>query len=335
MSGNNSCCNAGNDDIAETAKSVVIFGIGVTLGSVIIITNTTVIVTLARYKRLMISLRFLILNMAIADGIIGALFIYDAAMANIIRASVRLECLLRSVIITTVMLASMMTISLMAMDRALPIYFPFRYSACITGTKVSITIIFMWMFAFLFGAVPYFVFSVKGFKECQSFVFPHNLPLTIHVSAWYILLVLQFFCNVLIYYAAKKHIRRIVPTHVWDSKIARNKIRFRMHLKATGTVVTVLVCFVVCWTPVMGYFTYRLVHQEIDYTHDNQVLALNGLLLVALINSLLNPIIYGYKFRSVRRAFSVVFCCTKNNKIGSSQDQIEYIGRKNDFLNSY
>ena len=81
---------------------------------------------------------------------------------------------------------------------------------------------------------------------------------------------------------------------------------FPPSIRAVKTIAIILGAFYVCWLPLLVYIlTFK-------NSYSNYVI--NLLVSVALINSLFNPLIYGFKNRGIRLALTSLIRCRKQRR---------------------
>ncbi|ESO83565.1 hypothetical protein LOTGIDRAFT_88886, partial [Lottia gigantea] len=96
---------------------------------------------------------YFIINLAIADGLIGILEIYNGLYTLLEWKDVH-ECLLRYGIVNGLNMASVLNIALLTIDKFIKIKYPFKYHFYVTPKRVKILTMLVWIFVLTFSALP-------------------------------------------------------------------------------------------------------------------------------------------------------------------------------------
>lgn len=110
------------------------------------------------------------------------------------------------------------------------------------------------------------------------------------------------------YYFVIRKLKTIGPKN-------KSKEKKRSHRKVTNLVLTIITCYVVCWTPFWGMqiFLVTTPAEHCKSTFELAVFILVGCL--AYSNSTINPFIYAFLSDNFKRSFLKACSCTTNNEV--------------------
>ncbi|XP_059832490.1 glucose-dependent insulinotropic receptor-like [Hypanus sabinus] len=293
------------------------FGGIVTVLSLLIITsNGLVIVVLALMisKNRSASLYF-ILNLAIADMLVG-FTLFGTAVIVLSRqsfATSRTLCILRISLLMSPSSASILTMVSVAFDRFLAIKVPLRYCQLMTYKMVAGIIVGLWSMALLIGFLPGIIKQLKpnqNNNNCTLFSVVHPNYIIAVFCACFVpaSLVFIYFYSVILR-IAYSHTRQILESErVGSVSSPANPPRCHIRdVKAVSTIAILVGCFMVAWAP---FFIASIV-QACCITCELHILIEDYLCLLALSNSLMNPLIYSYWQKDVRTQVCQMCCCAK------------------------
>ncbi|XP_022340778.2 melanocortin receptor 5-like [Crassostrea virginica] len=127
--------------------------------------------------------------------------------------------------------------------------------------------------------------------------------------------VIPFLCTLCAYLWMVTVVRRHVTAIKQIRRTAGRRARGRSTSRAVVTTLIVVGVYFLCWAPI-GFFTMSVVVFKIDRHLPSRWSAdvlLTYLLVLAVSNSIYNPLIYAFKLDIIRRQFraSVLFRCLK------------------------
>ena len=189
-------------------------------------------------------------------------------------------------IITTLFVnASFFLVVAISVDRLLAIHLHLRYQQLVTHKRVVAVVISIWIFSFLF---PLFIFYLKSKKP-------------VHV----VMAVFFGFCFIItgiiysrMFFTARHHANQmqVLQIQVAHNNQIESAVRKR---KSAISMFCVYLVFLVCYLP---RYCVAVVTELIQSAPST---ALNGVHLylqtLMFLNSSLNPVIYGWKMRHIRR----------------------------------
>ena len=141
----------------------------------------------------------------------------------------------------------------------------------------------------------------------HTFIFPFYRIAFLAVSSSLITLSIAFiiFCHVTVFREVRRHQRRIAA-HQVTQEAREHFARAKKAFNLTFTIVCVLV---LCYLPV---FFYRIVFSKYasQISRETKFLVDQSTLLIVLLNSLINPVIYAVRIRQIRVACMELACRT-------------------------
>lgn len=284
-------------DMASLAVGIIL----AVLAPLIITANVLVAIALLRliwktgYKG-----HYFVLNLAAADALVGL------SVAGLIRDELfershppHMFCVLRMAFVTTSSAASILSLTLVACYRHLAIRKPFHYHQLVTGMRVGLHLVGLWLLAGIVGFLP---LLIPGFQKipleekCSFFgVFHLRYMLIVSCMGFFpaLFLFIYLYCDML--KIASVHVQQI--REVERAGLARGTTS---DMKAMRTVAMLIGCFVLSWLP---FFIAGIVQTVCTECFPYRVLE-SYLWLLGLCNSLLNPLLYSYWQKDVRRQLS-------------------------------
>ena len=247
--------------------------------------NSVVCLTILRTRAIIQkNSAYLILNLAVADLLI-IIIIEPLGLALVVKVLQR-SCVFTLIFALrflsyTLTAASMFMLSLMSVDRCFVILYPLKYKVVATRTRVKYTIAVLWLLSLSTGLVKFFkVFSnsVCAILTQASII----LCLSIIITS-YMLLFLRI----------KRQSK--VRAELQNNSICVNARSHEREKRLAKTVAVVILCFVLCWTPI----TFALTLWP-EQTMENYLYAWASM--IGLANSAINPIIYFYGNKDFRNA---------------------------------
>ena len=175
--------------------------------------------------------------------------------------------------------ASLLTLSAVSIDRLLAVTLHLRYNTIVTVPRVFQIVVCLWVFAVTIVMLRFWI--------TNWLVFP------------LVILLLTFFVTTLstlkIFQIARRHQRQITQQ---QQRVQSNTINVLKCRKSAVTVLYVYGLFVVSYLPV---FVVMLIETFTGVTK-TMMIAFNLVVTLVFINSLLNPVVYCWRIREIRRA---------------------------------
>ncbi|XP_009944872.1 PREDICTED: glucose-dependent insulinotropic receptor, partial [Leptosomus discolor] len=243
---------------------------------------------------------YFILNLAVADAIVG--FTVVGLVMDEFSQPFRppqIFCALRMAFVTASSAASILSLILVACDRHLAIRKPFHYVQRVTGLRVGVRLVGLWLVAAIIGFLPVFTPGFQKFssdKKCSFFgVFHPAYMLAVFCIGFLpaLFLFIYLYCDIL--KIASVHVQ-----HIQEVEQAGGcpPPRPTSDMKAMRTVAVLIGCFTLSWLP----FFIAIGQIVCSECFPDQVV--EKLWLLGLGNSLLNPLLYSYWQKDVRLQLS-------------------------------
>uniref|UniRef100_A0A8C4RKL9 G-protein coupled receptors family 1 profile domain-containing protein n=1 Tax=Erpetoichthys calabaricus TaxID=27687 RepID=A0A8C4RKL9_ERPCA len=257
--------------------------------------NMVVIVSILHFKQLHTPTNVLVLSLAIADFLVGVL-IMPFMVINSIETCWYFGdhfCVVYTISLYLLTDSSIMNMVLIAVDRNIAICNPLIYSNQMTIHIASLSSVSVWIFSLIYACViKFFDGAVESQNitdctgQCQqilrsdwntadlviSFIIPISIIITLYTK---------------IFIIARKHAKAISTQEILYAPKNKNNLSTRSERKAARTLGIVVTVFICCWLP---YFMCTVIDQFTDIFISP--LAFSAFMLLAYVNSSINPIIY-------------------------------------------
>ncbi|RUS75232.1 hypothetical protein EGW08_016997 [Elysia chlorotica] len=291
---------------------------GEEIGAVLIITimvpfilfsNLLVILSIARFKRLQIPTNYFITSLASVDVLV-ALATPFMIMVEVFQLgsnggdSGALLCLLPNRILMMTCGVSLLTLATIAYDRHTALVSPLDYVVIMTSRRVGLLVLLAWIYSALVVWFP----LVAGWHDCPTQMAQCSADL-LHGKAHALFLsaiflpscVVILVCYTRIFSLAHHHAKAIAAV---ESAVQRRlQVKFMIKdAKYAKTLALVIGVFLTLWLP---YLVSTFVKLVASVTLG--IWVQTYLMLVAVLNSGINPWIYAYKNKEFRHAFSRLY----------------------------
>ncbi|XP_035534127.1 LOW QUALITY PROTEIN: trace amine-associated receptor 1-like [Morone saxatilis] len=246
--------------------------IGSTVSIFTICGNLLVIISIIYFKQLHTPTNYLILSLAVADLLVGALvLLFNMAL------SVK-SCLYFGDLVY----------------RYYAVCQPLTYRTKINGRVVVIMILVSWTVSALSGFGIIFV----GLKHttCEGRCFIFHIPNSNTIGS-----VVSFYLPVIIMLCIYLKIFLVAQGQVRASRTQSLEQLSKMERKATKTLAIVMGVFLFCWTP---FFLSLTFNPLTNYSVPSPLI--ETLVWLGWSNSMLNPLVYGFFYSWFRAAFRMI-----------------------------
>ncbi|CAI9730341.1 gonadotropin-releasing hormone II receptor-like [Octopus vulgaris] len=316
-------------DVIQRVASLVVIMVITLIGNTIII----IVLTCSKYKKKNSRVNIFIINLAIGD-----LTVCFATMTTEILFVCFGEwvlgpaaCKILPYLQIVTLASTTFILTAMSYDRFMAICNPLNFRNTIHQARISIAA--AWIMAFGFAVPQLFIFvqTIKGVHPngkkkygCQTHGYTGEWQrkvyftfLTTYILIIPAILISYFYINVvlavwrasreIVNTAGEGTLRRSVPNR---STIPRAKIKT---IKMTLSIITT---FIACWTP---YFVVNLIRIYSNYKYDIPATVIAFAETMALLQSGLNPLVYGFFNIKLKRGLMEVFCPHKIPRLNRNQ----------------
>ncbi|XP_051993218.1 lysophosphatidic acid receptor 2b [Xyrauchen texanus] len=279
-------------------KDIVVVALGLIVCFFVIFANTLVMMAIFLNRRFHYPIYYLLGNLAAADLFAG--ISYMNLMFHTGPWTIKLsiyQWFVRQGLIDTSLTASVINLMAIALERHQTI-FTMQLHSKMTNHRVVLLIIGIWVIAIVLGVVPTMVWNCMcSIKECSSMAPLYSRS---YLVFWAVLNLLTFTVMVAVYTRIFVYVRRK------NTRMSQHtsQVQYRETVvNLMKTVVMILGCFVVCWTPGLVLLLLDGTCRKCDVlTYEKYFLVL------AECNSFMNPIIYSYRDKDMRNTFKRILC---------------------------
>uniref|UniRef100_A0A3B4DML6 G-protein coupled receptors family 1 profile domain-containing protein n=1 Tax=Pygocentrus nattereri TaxID=42514 RepID=A0A3B4DML6_PYGNA len=293
---------SGRDLIVEEQhyRSVGFF-IGVLLTGVsIIFLNGLVLTAIVINRRLHYPFYYLLGNLAVTDLCVGISYLVITCLSGVWTSTVSTsQWFFRQGLIDTSLMASLMNLMAIALERQQTI-FTMQLHSKMTNQRIILLIVAVWIMAILIGLSPVMGWNcLCDLSSCSETLplFSRSYVLTISILSLLIMFIVVILYTCICVYVWKKSRRMTEHTSRDQSK--------GTVVSLMNTVLLILGCFVLCWTPAL----LLLLLDGLHHVPQKLLVVESFILTLVACNSLVNPIIYTYRDQDVRTTFKCIFCC--------------------------
>uniref|UniRef100_A0A8C3VKC4 Lysophosphatidic acid receptor 1 n=1 Tax=Catagonus wagneri TaxID=51154 RepID=A0A8C3VKC4_9CETA len=296
--------NRSNTDIVDEwtgTKLVIVLCVGAFFCLFIFFSNSLVIAAVIKNRKFHFPFYYLLANLAAADFFAGIAYVY--LMFNTGPATKTLTInrwFLRQGLLDTSLTASLTNLLVIAVERHMSVT-SMRVHSNLTKKRVTLLILFVWVIAIFMGAVPTLGWNcLCDISSCSSLAPVYSRS---YLIFWTVSNLVTFFIMVVVYLRIYMYVKR--KTSVLSPHTSGSISRRRTPMKLMKTVMAVLGAFIVCWTP--GLVVLLL--DGLNCTQCKVQRVKRWFLLLALLNSAMNPIIYSYKDEDMYSTMKrMIFC---------------------------
>uniref|UniRef100_A0A3B4AH66 G-protein coupled receptors family 1 profile domain-containing protein n=1 Tax=Periophthalmus magnuspinnatus TaxID=409849 RepID=A0A3B4AH66_9GOBI len=279
--------NVGADDKWDKTQLILVQVVGSLFCCFILGSNAMVIAAVITNKRFHYPFYYLLANLAASDFLAGIAYVY--LMFNTGEISRKLTVkgyFIRQGLLDISLSASLANLLVIALERYISVL-NWKVHSNLTKRRVTLLIVLVWAISIFMGAVP-----SLGWNCICNLSDSSNLLL--------FLIMVAIYLRIYIYVKRK--------TSMLSPHTSGSINRKRTPIKLIKTVMVVLGAFVFCWTPGLVVLLLDGLH----CTSCNVVKLKRWLLLLAVLNSVMNPCIYSYKDEEMWATFKNLMRCIGN-----------------------
>ncbi|XP_038045948.1 neuromedin-U receptor 2-like [Patiria miniata] len=302
-------------------------------GVIGVLGNLLVCFVILRAKCLHNLTNYLLVNLAVADMLLCLhAFIYylvtaeGCALISFVPASqggrqIFCRLLASRFSVRALSYASAYNLCVVTLERYVAIVHPLQYERKLTATRMKTLITLIWMISFVLSLPILFTIYPSDDPEqaCSEITYPHQMfPLILNIGSFILGYLVPVTSMSLAYYKMQVTLKRQAKAlrlqqareAAYDLVIARQRL--------VSVLTIVLGAFVILLTP--GFVTYLLcLHPTANgpfsfcaskyYRYTREICNL-----AYYLNSVINPIIYEFKYKKFRKALKSAFCsCFKKH----------------------
>ncbi|OWF48959.1 probable G-protein coupled receptor No18 [Mizuhopecten yessoensis] len=223
--------NASYDDCFDT-RTLIAYCISIILSSAIICTNTTILVVFFRNRSLRTCSNVPIMSLAISDFLTGVAFTYSSIWNLVLLSSgyefdiqktlayIRMRtnyflCLTLdgTGLLFTCLMSSVLTLGVIAVERHIGIFYPFKYSQWITTRRMVRVIVTVWVVSLIVGILPLCGWN-KWTDKCQLTEVMDYSYIVLWTSICFLSGVIMLYIYMRIFILSRRHSRQIAAVQV-------------------------------------------------------------------------------------------------------------------------
>ncbi|XP_035261518.1 lysophosphatidic acid receptor 2b [Anguilla anguilla] len=298
-------------------RDFLVVGLGLTVCIIVILANILVMTAIIINRRFHFPIYYLLGNLAAADLFAGISYLY--LMFHTGPWTVKLkkqEWFIRQGLIDTSLTASVVNLLAVAVERHQTV-FTMQLHSTMTNQRVVLLIVGIWGLAIIMGLVPTMGWHcICDLDGCSTMAPMYSRTYMVFWAGLNLLtfsIMVAVYTRIFIYVRHKSHRMSQHTTQVRHRQTVINLMK---------TVSMILGAFVICWTP--GLVVLLL--DGLDCVSCKVLNYEKYCLVLAECNSLMNPIIYSYRDKDMRRTFKRILCflCRRSSDQEGEQSGVHF-----------
>ena len=250
----------------------------------------------------------IIVNLSVADFLFSAI-VPPTHVVRLLRKETTLSeipCHVTGVGSLLFCLASINTLTFISVERYMAINYPMKHRRFFDSKLVKVVLIAIWCWSAALSAFPFlktkYIF-LKTFFHCSP-DWSKDLGTTLTLASLGIgsPLATLIYCNFHIVRALRKS--RQIHTNHFNTSQQRSIARYQRERTMSILTITVVITFTVCWAPYCAAMLC-LASEKCTFSENFMFLAL----ILSILNSSCNPLIYGLLNKNFRNAFKNILTC--------------------------
>lgn len=296
--------NSGAEDKWHSVQLILVQVVGSLFCCFILVSNAMVIAAVITNKRFHYPFYYLLANLAASDFLAGIAYVY--LMFNTGEVSRKLTVkgyFIRQGLLDVSLSASLANLLVIALERYISVMH-WNVHSNLTKRRVTLLIVLVWAISIFMGAVPSLGWNcICNLDNCSQLapIFSKS-----YLVFWSVSNLVVFLVMVVIYMRIYAYVKK--KTAMLSPHTSGSINRKRTPIKLIKTVMVVLGAFVVCWTP--GLLV--LLMDGLSCTSCKVMKLKRWLLLLAVLNSVMNPCIYSYKDEEMWTTIKNLLRCIGN-----------------------
>lgn len=269
----------------------------VIVGSTMAVWNIIAIAMLIQCKRMIYQIKVIAINLAVTDFSTGFFSVVDAVLA-MYGLNVKYEwCVIRCHLDIMLVIASIFFMTVFALDRFLSLQFAMLYQELVSKRRIYISCILTWLLATTVTVLTY----INGFKRTSPCICVdnegHPMISLVFRNACFLTIVLVY---IYLFWHVKQQNRKITALG--------NKPGPNMRPAMKISVIVAAVFFM--YFPKNIFLLYYVLRNR--YVQENLKM-FAALIYIEKLNSLVNPILYAWRFKECRMYLMKSFCFWSSN----------------------
>ncbi|XP_014663657.1 PREDICTED: octopamine receptor beta-2R-like [Priapulus caudatus] len=313
------------DEIANQTNATAIIGYSrsvpifltffrLTVSVLIILFNGLVVTSLIRVKFLEEIKYIMITNLSLADLGVG-LALFHGVIVSFIGAKHAIHCFIFNNLIVFVTLASIGSMMMISCDMYIMIIHPLKYYQLMTERRAKLMVGYWWVSIIVIQTLIIFVGSEpdpskQPFPKCSIPAHFNFSTIMFLVSFCFSCLVIMLYIYGQIFAVARKQTlvtqSRITSGQELSAHEQQQAAVLKTQIKVAVTMFAVVGTYFIAWFPYLAIAIVTKYKPELYYPNlkIQYVFAFLG-----FMNSFVNPILYSFRLKPVRKAFRKTLCC--------------------------
>ncbi|XP_012737236.2 lysophosphatidic acid receptor 2b [Fundulus heteroclitus] len=291
-------------------RDYAVVTLGMLVCFIVIFSNLLVIGAIIKNRRFHFPIYYLLGNLAFSDLFSGVSYLH--LMFHTGPWTIKLstyQWFVRQGLIDTSLTASVLNLLAVAMERHQTI-FNMQLHSKMSTRRVFIIILSIWMIAIFMGLFPTMGWNCMcDLERCSTMAPLYSRSFLVF---WAVLNLVTFSIMVAVYTRIFLYVRRKSRQMSEHTTQTRHK---ETVLSLMKTVSLILGLFVLCWTPGL----VLLMLDGLDCEKCNVLQYEKYFLVLAECNSFVNPIVYCFRDKDMRRSFKELLCCLCPRRSGRSE----------------
>ena len=314
-------------NITFADRTDLVYKVGMTQGITGVILNTLAWLVILRTKSLHNMTNYLLAYLAVVDSIYCCSIIFDNVnLETIVPVTIigrEIYCQIIESYFASMILfyPSIYGLCLVTYERYIGIVNPLHYPRLISAKKVSFVIFLSWMLAFLLSS-PYLFTMAAGKETDIACDFKVDLLYALTLMADILFLIFSYFLPItfmgLAYYKIQDTLKRSAQQFQQQNVQGAALELLQARQNVISMLRIVMGALVVLWTPAMMQVFFCLLPQnETVCWSPNGELVLAHLYNLYNMNSVINPIIYVFKYKKFQKGLQdmLCFCIGRNLRL--------------------
>ena len=269
--------------------------IGWIVSGVAILGNGLVIFVIISRTRLHMLPNWFVLSLSLADFLVGLAIVPTDFVCKIYVPSAMGTCKIGYIIAMLAIFSSVANLCAMTVDRYIAIIKPLRYVAWMTSRRAAILVVLAWSIPIALDFIPALCTALgKCDMEDKSLIFSKMILFEILPCLFLLIATIQIIIT------ARRCWRQNARLH---AQLRFNQVSQRQprYLSSARVIIAVLVVFLTCYCVEL----YSVISFLVSSSNPTQEVV-NVIVLLAVVNSSVNPIAYALFKRDIRRELKIL-----------------------------